>query len=1053
MSIFHPTLSRSLNWRSIGPHRGGRVVAVTGHPMDPMVFYFGACAGGIWKTEDGGAYWQNISDGFFGTAAIGAIAISDSDPNVIYVGTGEACLRGNVCHGDGVYRTTDGGKTWSNIGLRDTRHISRIRVHPTNSDIVYVAALGHAFESNQERGVFRSQNGGKTWENVLFKSQKAGAVDLSISLNNPRILYAAIYEIQRYPWTLISGGPDSGLYRSTNGGDSWEEITNNDGLPVGTIGRIGVSISPLSAERVWAMIEAEEGGLYRSDDGGQSWVLVNDDADIRGRPWYYTHVFADPQDFDTVYILEGLTYKSTNEGRDFFQINTPHGDNHDLWMDNKNPKRMIHGNDGGACVSFNGGESWSSLYNQPTAQFYHVTTDDRFPYRVYGAQQDNSTISVPSSSPAGAISEADWYVVGGGESGYIAVHPDDPDIIFAGNHSNGLITKYNHKTGQAHNVMVWPEPSSGWGAIDMKYRFQWTFPITFSPHDSNILYVAGNHIFESTDGGSSWKTISPDLTRNDLTKLGPSGGPVTKDVTNAEYYCTVFSFAESPVQKGILWAGSDDGLVHVSRDGGQNWNDVTPNDLPEWALVSIIEPSRYSAGSSYLAATCYKLGDHAPYLFKTNDFGSTWEKITHGIAENDITRVIREDPIKRGLLYVGTESGVYLTIDDGGNWESIQLNLPIVPIHDLVIKDGDLVVATHGRSFWILGDIGILRQIADDFSLQNSHLFSSGNVYRYLPPRQYKTKLGGGKVYSRVGALVAAYITDASENGVLKKKYLDVGQNPQEGVLVNYYLERAPEKSIELAFFEQEGELIRSFTSDLKVVRELSGNKVGILSHQVGFNQFIWDMRYPDATRVIGDNVTGQIFDGGLTGPMILPRTYQVILNVDGESFNGQFEVKMDPRLTATYDDLKDQFCLLEAIRNKLSETNNVINQIRDIKKQLKEWNHILCLDKKLTRIADLGCAINTKLVDIEEELIQTNAKSQIDRLKFPVKLNGKLAGLCVIVSSADERPTKQMHNVFMDLCNRIDKKVDEFLYVKVNDILKLNEELRKLRILPVVTS
>ena len=617
---------QALQWRCIGPHRGGRVVAVAGDPVDPRTFYFGGCAGGVWKSTDGGASWANISDGFFTTAAVGAIAVAPSDPNVLYAGTGEACIRGNVSHGDGVYRSTDAGRTWMHMGLADTRHIARIRVHPKDPDVVYVAALGHAFGPNQERGVFRSTDGGTNWAKVLFRSEDSGAIDLSLDPNNSRVLYAAIWQARRTPWSLSSGGPESGIWKSSDGGDTWAELTQNEGLPRGVKGRIGIAVSPAKAGRVYAVIEAADGAIFRSDDGGSTWQRLSEQGDLRRRAWYYDHIFADPQDADTVWVLNLQCWKSIDAGASFTDVPTPHGDNHDLWIDPRNPERMIEGNDGGACVSFNGGASWSSIYNQPTAQFYHVCTDGQAPYRVFGSQQDNSAISVPSFSHLGAITASEWFVPGGGESGYIAVKPGDPNIIVGGavgsGAGDGRMTQYDRRTGQIRNITIWPEISgAGVGAGDLKYRFQWTFPIHYSRWDPEVLYVGGNRLFRSTDDGASFEPISGDLTRNDPSRLGASGGPITKDNTGAEYYGTIFAFAESPHERGVCWAGSDDGLIHRSADGGRTWDDVTPPSLPEWSTISIIEPSPHAPATVYVAAHCYRLDDYQPYLLKTNDSG------------------------------------------------------------------------------------------------------------------------------------------------------------------------------------------------------------------------------------------------------------------------------------------------------------------------------------------------------------------------------------------------------------------------------------------------
>ena len=1017
MATVDSALLNALRWRLIGPHRGGRVVAVAGDPTDPMTFYFGACSGGVWKTDDGGTYWRNVSDGFFNSAAVGAIAVAESDRNVIYAGMGEACIRENVYGGDGVYKSTDGGRTWTHMGLAETRHIARIRVHPKDPDTVYVAALGHAFGPNQERGVYRSRDGGKNWEQVLFRSEDAGAVDLSLDPNNPRVLFAAIYQARRYPWTMEGGGPDSSLYRSADGGDTWTDISRNPGMPSGTLGRLGVAVSPARSSRVWAMVEAEEGGVYRSDDGGATWQRTSDDAALQGRAWYYTHIFAHPQDPDTVWVLEGATHMSTDGGRTFSGVPVPHGDCHDLWIDPQNPRRMIHGNDGGACVSFNGGVSWSTLDNQPTAQFYHVTTDTRHPYRVYGSQQDNSSITVPSRTSTGSISIADWYSVGGGECGYIAIRPDDPDIIFAGNHSNGYVSRYNHRTGQVRNIMVWPEPIAGWGAKDMKYRFQWTFPILLSPHDPDTLYVTGNIAFRSTDEGTSWEAISPDLTRNDVTKMEPSGGPVSKDVTNAEYYGTIFAFAESPVQPGLLWAGSDDGLVHVSQDNGETWGNVTPEGLPEWALISIIEPSSHDAGTAYVAATRIKLDDTCPYLYKTTDCGKTWQSIVGGLPSDEFTRAIREDPTRRGLLYAGTATGVYVSFDDGDTWQPFQLNLPVVPVHDLLVKGTDLIAATHGRSFWVLDDITPLHQITDEVAGGVAHLFKPRDSLRSAS-RARAGGRGTGTQYGMAGPVVVAY--DQKPTG---RTFLDAGENPQDGALIRYYLREASPGAVSLTILDSDGAVVRTFGSASDSGAPKSGPA---LSTKAGLNEFVWDLRRPGATRVPGDVTTELIFDSALLGPAVAPGSYQVQLRVGEETFVQPLEVLPDPRLDVTQEQLEAQHALLLRIRDKLSETHEGINRIRSLRQQVDEWARRSSGTAGADRIAEAASALKEHLSAVEGELTQVRARAQIDRLKYPVKLNGKLAGLAANVASADEAPTQQAYAVHEHVAGQVDSHLEQ---------------------------
>ena len=895
-------LTQGLKWRCIGPPRGGRVVAVAGHPTQREVFYFGACAGGVWKSEDAGTSWENISDGYFNSAAIGALAVSQADPNVIYAGTGETTIRLDVSYGDGMYRSTDGGSTWQHLGLEETRHIGAIRVDPGDPDRVYVAAMGHAFGPNAERGVYRSLDGGRHWQQVLFRSDRAGAVDLSLDATNPRILYASFWQAQRTFWNLSSGGPDSSLYKSVDGGDTWREITGNSGLPSGIKGKMGVAASPARGGRVWAIVEAEKAGLYRSDDGGATWELMTDERSLIERPWYYCHVFADPRDEDTVWVANLRLWKSTDGGRTFAEVTTPHGDNHALWMDAADTRRMIEGNDGGACVSFNGGASWSTIYNQLTAQFYRLDTDNRFPYRVYATQQDNSSIAVPSATEFGAIAWTDCYPAGTGESGAIAVDPGDDNILYLGAVGSspggaGALQRYDHKTRQIRLINVWPEEYFGWGAGDLKYRFSWTFPISFSPHDPQALYAAGNQIFRSRDQGSSWEAISPDLTRCDADKLKVSGGPLTKDASGAENYGTVYAFAESPLQEGLMWAGSDDGLVHISRDGGGDWRDVSPPDLPEWALIGCIEASRHTAEAAYVAATRYKLDDYGAYLYKTEDGGRTWRDIG-GLPAGQITRVVREDPVCAGLLYVGTETGVYVSLDDGVNWRPLQGDLPVVPVYDLVVKDGDLVAATHGRSFWILDDIAPLRQLAEDSRREGACLFEPSPAYRrWLQWGAYwKRDAGEGKHYMTGLGGAAMYRQNEVEDGGWGRRYLDAGENPPQGALVYYWLEEKPEEPLLLSFLDAEDREIISFSSreDAKETEE-DGDETEVAevhapSRRPGLNRFVWDMRYPDASPLAGPDTKK-----GTNGPLAPPGPYQVVLEVGTQTWRQSFEICKDP--------------------------------------------------------------------------------------------------------------------------------------------------------------
>ena len=1056
-AVLDPALLRSLEWRLIGPYRGGRVVAVAGDPAHSQVFYFGSTGGGVWKTTDGGRYWENISDGFFKRASVGALAVAESDPNVIYAGMGETTIRGNVSHGDGVYKSTDGGKTWIHLGLEDTRNIAKVRIHPQNPDLVYVAALGHAHGPNAERGLFRSRDGGKTWEQILFRNERAGAIDLAMDPNNPRILYAAFWEAVRQPHQLISGGEGSGLFKSTDGGDSWTEISRNKGLPKGLLGKIGVAVSPAKEGRVWAVIEAGDGAVFRSDDGGQTWEKLSEEGNLRARPWYYMHIFADPQDAETLWVLNVRAWKSIDGGKSFFEVSIPHGDNHDHWIDPRNPQRMINGNDGGACVSFNGGESWSSIYTQPTAEFYHVTTDHETPYRVYGAQQDNTTLSVPSRSPYGAIIEAEYLEIGGGESGYIAVRPDDPNIIFAGNYQ-GFLTRYDRRTFQEQNIMVWPQAASGLGAKDMRYRFQWTYPIILSPHDPNTLYVTGNHVFRSTNEGASWEVISPDLTRNDVSRQEPSGGQITKDNTGAEYYCTIFAFAESPLERGLFWAGSDDGLVHVSRDGGKTWENVTPGDLPEWTLISIIEPSTHDPATAYLAATRYKLDDFQPYLYKTTDYGQTWTKITTGIAETEFTRVIREDPDRRGLLYVGTEAGILVSFDDGAHWQSLQLNLPVVPIHDLVIHDTDLVVATHGRSFWILDDLTLLRQVDARIADDAAHLFQPRPTLRFMPRLGYGTDAPIGKNYRMGGAWSITSRQVEKPGGIKVSKPIDAGENPPSGVVVNYYLKEKPEGEIKLTFLTADAKEIRSFSSE-EVQDALTNGKNGSqtaidteeeekkkeprVPKEAGTNRFVWNMRYPDARKVSGYVAS----EAALAGPVVPPGTYAVRLTVGDATYEASFEIIPDPRLTINQAEYQAQFDLLLQIRDYLSQTHDLIQTIRTLCKQVEDWERKTKGQEHADAVKEVGKQVKEKLAALEEDLIQTKAKTRQDTLNHPVKFNAHLAFLGMVVSSADAAPTIQSREVFAELVARFDGYQKRLQEIVETEVATFNARLRDLQV------
>ncbi|MCW5968820.1 MAG: hypothetical protein KIT57_09920 [Blastocatellales bacterium] len=1002
-----------LRWRETGPFRGGRVTAVAGVPSQPMVYYFGATGGGVWKTTDGGATWLPVSDGYFGAGSVGAIGVSESDPNIVYVGMGESPIRGNVSHGDGMYKSNDAGKTWKRIGLENSRHIARVRVHPRNPDLVYAAVLGHIFGPHDERGVYRSKDGGRNWERVLFRNNKAGAIDLVIDPSNANVLYAGFWEVMRTPWSLESGGPGSGLFKSTDGGDNWTELTRNPGLPRGVVGKVGVTVSPVNPERVWAIIEAEDGGVFRSDNGGRTWLKVNESRNLRQRAWYYTRIYADTQNLDTVYVLNVAFHKSNDGGRTYTTISVPHGDNHDMWIAPDDNQRMINSNDGGANVSVNGGRAWTDQ-NHATAQFYRVAIDDDFPYNIYGAQQDNSTVKIPSRTVGSGIDRTHWHAVGGGESGWIAPHPRNSNIVFAGSYS-GLITRYDHRTGQLRNVTVWPDNPMGWGAEGMRFRFQWNFPLLFSPHDADTLYAAGNILFKTTNEGKTWRAISPDLTRNDKSKQGPSGGPITKDNTSVEYYCTIFTVAESAVQKGVIWTGSDDGLVHVTRNGGEKWDNVTPKDIPEWIQVNSIDASPHDAAVAYIAATMYKFDDFRPYLYKTSDYGRTWKKIDRGIPDGAFTRVVREDPNRRGLLYAGAETGVYVSFDDGENWRSLQNNLPVVPITDLMVhkRERDLVVATQGRSFWVLDDLPVLHQLSNQIAAKEAHLFKPEDAYR----------MPGGGGFSAPGSAV--------------------GQNPPAGAVIFYYFKEKPQSEIAIEILDRDGKQIRRFTSRSQ---ESAGGESGgfggataSVAAEAGLNRFIWDLRYPDAVRFPGLI----LWAGETRGPRAAPGVYQVKLTVGGQVMTESFTLKKDPRIETTDEEFAAQFDLLTKIRNKLTETHEAILAIRDVRRQVDETSRRVRGRQDSASITEAAASLNAKLTSIEEELYQTKNQSNQDPLNYPIRLNNKLAALAGVVSSGDAAPADQAYQVYDDLAGRIDAELAKLRRVMAEDVPAFNKAVR----------
>ncbi len=1002
-----------LKFRQIGPFRGGRVGAVTGVPSQPQTFYQGATGGGIFKTTDGGAHWTPIADGQLKLGSVGAIAVADSDPNILYVGMGEADMRGNASHGDGVYKSTDGGKTWKHVGLEDTQQIGAVRIDPKNPDIVYVAAIGHMAGPNAERGVFRTKDGGKTWKKVLFKSDRAGAVDIALDPLNPGTLYASIWQFIRQPWTFESGGPDGGLWKSTDGGDTWKDITKNEGLPRGVIGRIGLTVSPVKSESVWALVEAEQGGLFHSDNGGATWEKVNDKHEIKQRAWYYSRIFADTKNADTVYALNTGFFRSTDGGRNFATIPTPHSDNHDMWIAPDDPNRMIESNDGGVNISFDGGKTWSTQGNQPTGQFYRIALDDDFPYNIYSSQQDSSSVKIASRGGGAGISERDWHAVGGGESGWLAPDPLNSQFVYGGSY-DGLLTRYDNKTGSSRNITVWPDNPMGRGVEAMKYRFQWSYPIYFSTSDPKTLFTGANVLLSTRDEGQHWTVASPDLTRNDKSKQGPVGGPITKDNSAVEYYDTIFTIDESRVQKGLIWVGSDDGMIHLTRDGGKNWADVTPKDFPAWIRVNCIAASPFDAGTAYVAATMYLSDDFRPFLYKTTDYGKTWTKIVNGIPADDFTRAIRPDPKTKGLLVAGTEAHLYISFDDGESWKPFQLNLPNVPMTDVQFqaREDNLVVSTQGRGIYVLDDMPLLRQL--------SHGINKTADAQLFPPRDTYRLLGGGG------------------GG---RSNAPMGTNPPGGVVVTYWLKERPKSDVVLRFRDASGKLVREISS--RPVREQNpaageggGGRRGrggspLPTARAGMNQFTWDMHYPDATTFPGMI----LWVGSTRGPAIIPGTYKVELAVDGHTETQSFVVKKDPRAPTTPEDFQKQLDLLLQIRDKVSQANQGVLDIRDAKRQLEPF-----AKGSNKTVAESAKKLTDKLSAIEDELYQTKLQADEDALNYPIKLNNKLAGLLSMVSETDISPTASSYEVFDELSAQLKVQLDLLAKAKSEDLAAFNK-------------
>ena len=993
-----------LRWRSIGPARGGRSQAVAGSAKRPREYYFGAVGGGVWKTTDAGLNWRPVADQFFRSSSVGAIAISESNPDVVYVGMGETQLRGNIIQGDGVYRTSDGGRTWTHVGLEKTRAIGRIRVHPENSDIVYVAALGDPYGPSAERGVFKSTDGGKNWTRVFFRDEKTGVVDLVVDPKSADTLYAGLWEVFRTPHSMSSGGPGGGLFKTTDGGKTWTELTKNPGLPKPLWGKVGIAVSGADSDRLYALIEAQEGGLFLSDDGGKSWKLANDNRNIRQRAFYYTRVYADPKAKDTVYLLNVSFFRSTDAGKTLRPISVPHGDNHDLWIAPDDPQRLAESNDGGANISFNGGQSWTEQ-DFPTAQFYNVFTTAHVPYHVCGAQQDNSTACVPSTG------SGELYPVGGGESGYIAPDPLNTDVFYAGSYG-GLLTRINRRTGERRNINVWPDNPMGHSSSDMTERFQWTFPIVIAPANPKVLYVTSQHVWRSLNEGQSWQKISPDLTMHDPATMGPSGGPITLDQTGVETYATIFTLAPSAVDGNVIWAGSDDGVVHVSRDNGKTWQKVTPPDLPDFTRISLIEASPHAAGTAYLAGNRYQRADRAPYVYKTADFGRTWMKITTGLPADDFPRAIREDPQRRGLLFLGTEHGVHVSFDDGQQWQPLRLNLPVTPVHGLQVKNDDLVIGTHGRSFYILDNISVLRQVNSTMTSETLVLFDPANAVRSV----------------------------------------------SRGVIVDYYVKEAPDK-VTIEFLDPKGTIIRTYTGMPRP--EGGGERTGAapaeaaegeeaprlppaqVSAVKGMNRFTWDMRYPNAREFPGLIM----WAANTRGPAAPPGRYQVRVTASGVVKTQDFEIRRNSAVAGVTDaDLQAQFALARQISDRVSEAHGAVLRIRSIKAQLTDRAR----QASEPALKTAAQALTDKLTDVEGEIYQHRLRSGQDPLNYPIRLNNKLAALQGVVESGDYRPTGQSHAAFKELAGRLDKQLSRLDALVKGELVALNKSLEAARLAPV---
>lgn len=1023
---------RGMKWRSIGPNRGGRSIAVAGSLSRPLEYYFGATGGGLWKTTDGGQTWKPVTDGQLHSSSVGAVAVSQSNPDIVYIGMGETDIRGNIMQGDGVYKSTDGGKKWTHMGLAETQAIAKIRIDPKNPDIVYVAALGHPSAPNSERGVFKSIDGGKTWRRVLYRDDRTGAIDLSMDPANPSVLYAAMWEAYRNSWSMSSGGPGSGLFRSTDGGEHWTELTRNPGMPSGVIGRIGVSVSPVDANRVYAIVEAADGGVYRSDDAGATWKRTNDERKLRQRAFYYTHITADPQIRDRVYVLNVSFFRSDDGGTHFdTTVTVPHGDNHELWIAPNDNKRMIEANDGGGTVSVNGGATWTDE-TFPTAQLYHVAVTADFPYHVCGAQQDNSTLCLPSNdweNLRGAASRTlgDWmYAVGGGESGYIAPDPRNPNIFYAGS-QGALLTRYDRSNGQIRDVQPFPRFFSGEPASALPERWQWTFPIVFSPKDSTTLYTSSQHLWKTTDEGQTWQRISPDLTRADPKTLGVSGGPITHDMNGPEIYATIFTIAPSPLDTSVIWTGSDDGLAYVTRNGGATWTNVTPPTLPAFARISIIEASHHDPATAYLAAKRYLQDDRAPYIYRTHDWGKTWTKITDGIRADDYVHAVREDPTRSGLLYAGTEHGFYVSWNDGAEWKPLSLNLPDVQVSDVAVEKNDLVIATHGRSMYVLDNVAPIREAG----------LRRGPLTLFAPPVATRRVEQAMIQYDLASAADTVRIDVLDHDGHVVRTFLGGGEQHPDTA----HGKRTADSLSAAHTLAVRDTILHPTGCETPRRRGEQSLPTGV----AGLNRFTWDLRYPGAV-----TFDCMIIWGGAPerGPLALPGDYTVRVTAGSATATQPLRVRMDPRLKGvTQQDLAEQFALATRIRDRVSAADSAVIRIRNMRSAIADR----VARANAADVSRSGAAAAAGLLAIEKELYQTRNRSGQDPLNFPIRLNNRLAALGSSVETGEARPTAASYVVLRELSHDLDTVLARLDRVIATDVAAFDVIAARHHLSPVI--